>query len=182
MQILLPHFSEPPTPKPMIPTVNPFHRRSAFSLIELLVVIAVIAVLAGLLIGAIGKARDKAEESRCVSNLRSIGTAALLHANSNNMRLPKPWSSDDPRSWISRLLPYMDETRNDGEVVGDLNSIFNCPSREPHPGNWTTSYGINEEMTYPEWDRNPGNAYPCAGPVRESGFRCHHREITDNLK
>src|SRR5580765_1564708 len=65
----------------------------AFTLIELLVVIAIIAILAALLLPALAKAKQKAQQANCVSNLKQISYAVAMYAADNYEYLPGPcWS------------------------------------------------------------------------------------------
>jgi len=85
-------------------------RRSAFTLVELLVVIAIIAVLVALLVTAIQKARAAAARAHCANNLKQIGLAAHAYHDANNKFPP------------AVLMPYADE--DDDESTGGASLPF----------------------------------------------------------
>lgn len=90
------------------------HRRSAFTIVELLVVVAIIGVLIALLLPAVQQAREAARRTECKNNLRQIGISIHLHHDTHR-RIPSGWNSDVPIGepgwgWGAQLLPFMEQS------------------------------------------------------------------------
>jgi len=104
--------------------------RRGFTLIELLVVIAIIAILAAILFPVFARAREKARQASCQSNLKQLGIAWAMYVQDYDETCP-PVSQDATYAvaglWYSVLAPYMKNTQ-----------LLACPSQDG-----TLGYGYN---------------------------------------
>jgi prepilin-type N-terminal cleavage/methylation domain-containing protein/prepilin-type processing-associated H-X9-DG protein len=137
--------------------------KRGFTLIELLVVIAIIAILAAILFPVFAKAREKARQSSCLSNLKQIGLAFQQYAQDYDERFPLriegTWGvtasyqvQTDPNmpgakftssdggvsgyfiSWMDIISPYIKNTQ-----------VFYCPSGQRNSAT-APFYGYNSNL------------------------------------
>jgi prepilin-type processing-associated H-X9-DG protein len=121
-------------------------RRSAFTLVEMLVVAAIVMLLLGLLLPAVQSALETAHRMHCMSNLKQIGIA-IHHYHDVYQKLP-PTRVDDQGgvSWAVLLLPYVEQQdfyarwrlyfpyyQQASGVQLTAVSIYQCPSLKYYP-------------------------------------------------
>jgi len=73
-------------------------RRTAFTLVELLVVIGIIAILIGILLPTLSNARAAANRTACMATQRQFGNALEMFVNEKKGYLPKAWFNSGPRA------------------------------------------------------------------------------------
>ena len=106
--------------------------RRGFTLIELLVVIAIIAILAAILFPVFARARAKAREASCTSNLKQMGLAVQMYANDYDGLLP--FAAQYPTPGAVPTVAGSGSNAGGASIVDQLNpyvknkQLFRCPS------------------------------------------------------
>ena len=99
---------------------------SSFTLIELLVVIGIIAILAAMLMPALSKAREKANQADCMSQLKQIGLALKMYANDQRGWFPAVLDDDGTVSDKTHNTPGLGVLLRDDYI--ETAKIFVCRS------------------------------------------------------
>ena len=135
------------------------HRRG-FTLIELLVVIAIIAILAAILFPVFARAREKARQASCVSNLKQIGLAMQMYASDYDERCPPTWGWV-PADWVPEqgnwftgffmwdvyLYPYVKMgSKAAGSTRMQSHGVWMCPSGLTSSQGHARNYGANQNV------------------------------------
>ena len=105
-------------------------QKKGFTLIELLVVIAIIAILASILFPIFAKARAKARQTTCTSNLRQLSMAVTMYTQDNKNRLPGLYKrqadgsvSSTYTGWAGDVITYV----KGGTDVTTPSEMMFCP-------------------------------------------------------
>ena len=123
--------------------------RSGFTLIELLVVVAIIALLLGILLPAIGAAREQGRRAVCAQNEKNTGLGLFLYGNDNDGKLPQ----NEVDRWLFDVSYWTtDIILRSGGFDRD---IFYCPSWRQRNNIIFWRYGENLPAGTPEGYETP---------------------------
>ncbi len=147
--------------------------RRGFTLIELLVVIAIIAILAAILFPVFARAREKAKQTSCLSNMKQLVLGAQMYVNDNDDTLfghiqgagavpPVPYLT-----WAQQMYPYVNNEQ-----------LFVCPSTpnndffvgDGYNRDYVFGYGMNYWLTYYYYRNYESTLSKCTRPAQTIWF------------
>ncbi|MGN6366661.1 MAG: type II secretion system protein [Phycisphaerae bacterium] len=106
-------------------------KRRGFTLIELLVVVGILAVLMGLLLPALGRARERARTTKCLANLKAIGTGLVAYqAGNDNFVVPSYNMTGDGSSpqIVDGWCAILDRDGYCGGYRDMTHNVYFCPN------------------------------------------------------
>jgi prepilin-type processing-associated H-X9-DG protein len=121
--------------------------RTAFTVLELLVVTGVIAILIAILLPAVQSSREQVRRVQCTNNLMQIGTALASYASCHSVLPPGVVNDKGPVTnvpvgyhfgWAVRILPFLGQTAMFREF--DFSRSVYAPSNETARGHRIGSY------------------------------------------
>ncbi len=128
-----------------------------FTLIELLVVIAIIALIIGLLLPALGRARDTSRVAVCLSNMRTLGQFTALYSDENHEQMPRSSHSGFAHRvapWGYAFYPFVTGHSYDRLDPGGWESVFNsfyrCPLDSRRDEHWSYGFNVYYELSSSE--------------------------------
>ncbi len=121
-------------------------KTTAFTLIELLVVISIIALLIGILLPALGAARNTARDLKCLANQRQAGIGLHAYASEYDQTLPPAFDNQNygngGTGWSVLITAYLEGNANfDFSTLEQRNELFQCPQAAVSEGR--LHYGAN---------------------------------------
>lgn len=160
-----------------------FRKVKGFTLIELLVVIAIIGILAGMMLPAMGKARESARRAACLSNVGQLVKFAKQYAND--------WSESFP-------TPNLASVGMTNYITAGAIGVFACPSvagsRDSLPALLTGMTANNSSYNYSSgqsesspfntpliWDKNGKNGAAYVDATTAATWGGNHKGEGGNI-